>query len=267
MEPSPLLVAAIIAGGFALVLQLADAVTGTIEARSVLDEDDLDQITRHRARDLTWSIAFTALLAVLVAYCVDAIVAGAAAVGDPSTTRSLGATLLLLGLVALATFAVGMIGAVAAVRRERPSYARIRRDLRDRVSLAMERDELAAFRARLARADRMRDRPLRGSNVLRVIGLLLVLGIANTVLITAVTPGNAVAIVLSIAAIALSVAAFVVGWRAGEVRAAAQEAVLEAQREEVAALLERASIPQRGAVPGLRDRVSRALAILREQQR
>ena len=34
-----------------------------------------------------------------------------------------------------------------------------------------------------------------------------------------------------------------------------------------AALLERARIPQRKNVPGLRERVSRALAILREQQK
>jgi len=33
------------------------------------------------------------------------------------------------------------------------------------------------------------------------------------------------------------------------------------------ALLERARIPQRKNVPGLRDRVARALAILREQQK
>jgi hypothetical protein len=43
--------------------------------------------------------------------------------------------------------------------------------------------------------------------------------------------------------------------------------VLEAQRVEVVAMLERARIPQRGSVPGLRDRVTRALAILREKQR
>jgi len=42
--------------------------------------------------------------------------------------------------------------------------------------------------------------------------------------------------------------------------------VRAAQRAEVVALLERARIPQRKNVPGLRDRVSRALAILREQQ-
>ena len=46
----------------------------------------------------------------------------------------------------------------------------------------------------------------------------------------------------------------------------AVEAVLDGQRAEVQALIERARIPRPGRVPGLRDRVSRALAILREKQ-
>jgi hypothetical protein len=51
------------------------------------------------------------------------------------------------------------------------------------------------------------------------------------------------------------------------VRITALDEVLDVQRAEVVALLERARIPQRGSVPGLRDRVSRALKILREQQK
>ncbi len=65
----------------------------------------------------------------------------------------------------------------------------------------------------------------------------------------------------------LSIAAFVVTVRAGAVRLTALDAVLDVQRAEVVALLERARIPQRGSVPGLRDRVTRALKILREQQK
>jgi hypothetical protein len=65
----------------------------------------------------------------------------------------------------------------------------------------------------------------------------------------------------------LSVAAFVVAVRSSVVRGAAVEEVLAAQRAEVVALLEHARIPHRKGVPGLRDRVSRALAILREQQK
>ena len=64
----------------------------------------------------------------------------------------------------------------------------------------------------------------------------------------------------------ISLAAGALAVRADAVRQAALHVVLEAQRAEVVALLERARIPQRRRVPGLRDRVSRALAILREQQ-
>jgi hypothetical protein len=67
--------------------------------------------------------------------------------------------------------------------------------------------------------------------------------------------------------VVVHVVAFVVALRAGAVHRARLDAVLEAQRDEVVAMLERARIPQRGSVPGLRDRVARALAILREKQR
>jgi hypothetical protein len=72
--------------------------------------------------------------------------------------------------------------------------------------------------------------------------------------------------ILMFLAAGLSVAAFVVAVRSDVVRGAAVEAVLASQRAEVVAMLEHARIPHRRGVPGLRDRVSRALAILREQQ-
>jgi len=65
----------------------------------------------------------------------------------------------------------------------------------------------------------------------------------------------------------LGAAAFVVSLRARVVANAALDAVLDTQRAEVAVLLERARIPARGRVPGLGNRVARALAILREQQK
>jgi hypothetical protein len=61
--------------------------------------------------------------------------------------------------------------------------------------------------------------------------------------------------------------AFVIALRASAIHRRRLEAVLDSQRDEVVAMLERARIPQRGKVPGLRDRVTRALAILREKQR
>jgi hypothetical protein len=67
--------------------------------------------------------------------------------------------------------------------------------------------------------------------------------------------------------VAVHIVAFVVALRAARVHARRLDAVLESQRDEVVAMLQRARIPQRGRVPGLRERVSRALTILREQQR
>ncbi|MBI5161080.1 MAG: hypothetical protein HY996_06670 [Micrococcales bacterium] len=260
MENRALLITIGFAGAVTLILLLVDAVTGVLQARSVRDEDDLEFLSRTRVRELVWSIAITAVLAVLVAFAVDSVIRSAVNVhGD------LRAVLLLLTAVWLGTFVVGLIGAVAAVRRERPSYARIRRDLRDRTVLAMSPEEHAAFTARLDRADRSRGRRWHASSLVRVLGLLVVLGSAAAAV--AATGGrDASVLVLAVTGSGLGLVAFLVGVRAAEVRAAAIERVLEAQRAEVVVLLERARIPRSTSTPGLARRVSKALAILREQQ-
>jgi 3-hydroxyacyl-CoA dehydrogenase len=104
------------------------------------------------------------------------------------------------------------------------------------------------------------------SLALKVLGLVLVGGVAGSMVIGLGVVGSALAWAF-VAAIALEVVAFVVSLRASAVHRRRLEAVLEAQRDEVVAMLERARIPQRGSVPGLRDRVTRALTILREKQR
>jgi hypothetical protein len=151
---------------------------------------------------------------------------------------------------------------LAVLRRERPTYARLRRDLRDRSTFTVDADELNDFEARLERADRVRSRRPVAALVLRVLGILLI------VMAAALVVSEAPALLpAAVGGVALHVVAFVVALRAAAVHRARIEAVLEAQRHEVVAMLERARIPQRGNVPGLRDRVTRALAILREKQR
>ncbi|HWM33265.1 MAG TPA: hypothetical protein VNR36_03390 [Pseudolysinimonas sp.] len=254
-----LLTIALFVGGTVLALQVCDAILSVIDARSVRDDDEPDRLTRGRMRELVWSVAVTAALAVIVAFGVDS----AGRLVWEQERPVLGA-LTLVGC-GLAAFLVGIVAVVAVVRRERPTYARIRRDLRDRARLALDAAELADFEARLARADRLRERRSRAGTLLRAIGVLTVVVLAALVIATA---AGDVRLVLAFgAAVLLSVAAFVVAVRAGSVRMTALEAVLDAQRAEVDALLERARIPQRGKVPGLRDRVARALSILREQQR
>jgi hypothetical protein len=235
----------------ALVLQVVDAIGAVVDAVNVRDSDEPDALTRTRLRELGRTLALTATLAVLVAYAVDRTARLAA-----------GESVVVLLLTTLAVFGVGGVGVFAVLRRERPTYARLRRDLRDRSTFSLDTAELEEFEARLARADRLRARRPRAALGLRILGVVLVAA-------TAVLTGrdDPALVPFGVTAVAVDAVAFAVAVRAGAVYQRRLEVVLDAQRAEVAALLERARIPQRGSVPGLRDRVSRALAILREKQR
>jgi hypothetical protein len=198
---------------------------------------------------------------VLVAFAVDS---AARLVWDEDRPIVGAIVLLSCGVV---VFLIGLVAVVAVVRREVPTYARIRRDLRDRSSFTLDAEELVEFEERFARADRVRERRSQASTLLRAIGVLTVVILSGLVVWNGVTVGDPLLIAGFSAAALLSVTAFVVTVRAGAVRLTALDEVLDQQRAEVVALLERARIPQRGSVPGLRDRVTRALSILREQQK
>ncbi|QEO09830.1 hypothetical protein [Protaetiibacter larvae] len=261
MDLVGLLLVALLLQTAIVALQVGDATTGFVDARRVRDTDDPEIITRNSVRELTWTIAVTAISAVLVTFGVDAAARSLFEFDRPWVA------FLSLVVTALVAFAIGTVAVLAVVRRDRPTYARIRRDLRDRSILQLDQDELAAFDARLAEADRLRVRRSAAGSTLRLVALLVVLGIAVPSAIGAFAEGLPGFAVGTIIAGALSVAAFIVAVRASVVRDAAVDAVREAQRAEVVALLERARIPQRRNTPGLRDRVTRALAILREQQK
>jgi hypothetical protein len=245
------LVGMIAAGAAALVLQVSDAVGALIDASSVRDTDEPDALTRRRGRELFWALALTATLAVLVAYGVDR-----------ASRLAWGPGTGVLLVTALAAFVVGCVGVLAVLRRERPTYARLRRDLRDRSTFTVDAEELNDFEARLERADRVRNRRPTAALALRILGVMLIAVAA--VLVVAEVPNLLPA---AVGGAALHLVAFVIALRAAAVHRGRLEAVLEAQRDEVVAMLERARIPQRGNVPGLRDRVTRALTILREKQR
>jgi uncharacterized membrane protein YqjE len=247
----PVLIGMLAAGLAALVLQVSDVVGALVDASTVRDSDEPDAITRRRGRELFWALAITATLAVLVAYAVDR-----------AARLAWGPGVGVLLVTALAAFVVGCVGVLTVLRRERPSYARLRRDLRDRSTFSVDAEELSDFEVRLERADRVRSRRPMAALALRILGVLLV--VVAAVLVVLDAPGLLPAVV---AGVALHLIAFVVAVRASAVHRRRLEAVLESQRDEVVAMLERARIPQRGNVPGLRDRVSRALAILREKQR
>ena len=260
MNIPALLTSALFIGGVVLGLMIADAVGGVIEARRALNADDdsePDTLTRVRVRELSWTVVVTAALAVIVAFGVDS-----AARLVWNEQRPLVGASILLGLTLL-SFLIGITAVVAVVRRERPTYARIRRDLRDRSSFTLERVELLEFEERLDRADRSRTRRSQAATVLRALGVLVLAGF--TVLAALLfSPGVAVGFG---AGAVVGTAAFVVSLRARVIANAALDAVLDTQRAEVAVLLQRARIPARGRVPGLGNRVARALAILREQQK
>ena len=260
MDIPALLTSALFIGGVVLGLMIADAVGGVIEARRARNADDdsePDTLTRVRVRELSWTVVVTAALAVIVAFGVDS-----AARLVWNDDRPLVGAAILFGLTLL-SFLIGIVAVVAVVRRERPTYARIRRDLRDRSSFTLERAELLEFEERLDRADRSRTRRSQAATVLRAVGVLVLAGLT---VLAALLFTPAVAIGFGAGAV-LGAAAFVVSLRARVVANAALDAVLDTQRAEVAVLLERARIPARGRVPGLGNRVARALAILREQQK
>lgn len=260
MDIPALLTSALFIGGVVLGLMIADAVGGVIEARRARNADDdsePDTLTRVRVRELSWTVVVTAALAVIIAFGVDS-----AARLVWNDDRPLVGAAILFGLTLL-SFLIGIVAVVAVVRRERPTYARIRRDLRDRSSFTLERPELLEFEERLDRADRSRTRRSQAATVLRAVGVLVLGGLT---VLAALLFSPAVAIGFGAGAV-LGAAAFVVSLRARVVANAALDAVLDTQRAEVAVLLERARIPARGRVPGLGNRVARALAILREQQK
>ncbi len=256
MNTDALIASSAFVGFVVLTLLIADAISAWVEARQVRDDEDSDALTRRRIRDLAWLVAIVAALAVIVAFAVDSAARAVWDADDPV------AAALILFAVTVFSFLVGIGAVVAAGRRERPSYARIRRDLRDRAIYSFDDDELLDFERRLALADRMRARRVQNALPLRLLGVSVVVALAVASWLLA--PG-AFSIVFTVGAV-ISLAAGALAVRADAVRQAALHVVLEAQRAEVVALLERARIPQRRRVPGLRDRVSRALAILREQQ-
>lgn len=244
----------------AFAMQVMGAISALVDVAGVRDADEPDAVTRTRLRELVWAFAVLAVVAVFIAFGVDWAARLVWDRGEPFA----GAGVLVL--TATAAFVAGSIGVIVIARRERPTYARLRRDLRDRSPFTLKPEELADFDARLERADILTARRPRVDLAAMIVGLVLVLGAALVLAAVAVDSGSPLGWIVA-AAVAIEVAAFVIALRARAVYRARLAVVLAAQRADVVALLERARIPQSARVPGLRDRVSRALAILREKQR
>jgi hypothetical protein len=254
----------------ALVLQLVDVLTGHQVRRAGRAAG-----SRDRDRVLTWTIAWCSIALVLLAVGVDLALR--------LILESGLLTAGLLGLVGLVA-AAGIVALLAAraLRRPQTGYQVIRDELRALPGTRLARGRLADFRSWVdavdARQDDVHQRVLLGRLVRAVPPLLalasLVLAVALALTEAAAPTGIfaptgaadwwlvAVFVVLLLATGWLAVS----GARLSLARDLALNAVHQKQRAEVFLLLEELErkVPRRAT--GLTERVSRALAILREQQ-
>lgn len=246
-----------------VLLQATDVVLGLIGARS-LAAAPVSTSRVRRSHDAivagVWACLLAAVGSIAVAAAVSALLAQLHRGGSPVVAV---AGLAVTALAVLGFLALALALAIAVRPR---GYVEIRRDLRDRDSPRFSRAEIDRLRARVAAVDRARRRPVRASAALRVAGLLVVLSSVVAVQMSdaPVTSGRSL---LAAALIILSVVLTIAAARASRTRFALREAQLESDRTQLLELLERAKIPRIAGTPGLRERVTTALAILREQQR
>lgn len=242
----------------AFLLQLIDVVTGHQVKRAGRAAG-----TRDRDRILTWVIAVCSIVLVLLILGVD------------FATRLLveGNQPLWGGLALVALFAVSAGTALLAARSlRRPStgYQVFRDELRAQTSLRLTKGRLADYRAWLsaidARENDVRRRVIVGRFVRAipaVVALIAFGAAAWSASMGVLEPWQAA---LCIAPIVASGWLAVTGARTALARNLAIHAVHLKQRVEALLLLEELERKTPRKVAGLTERVSRALAILREQQ-
>jgi hypothetical protein len=270
-------VAAIAAGAWLLValLQLGDVTTAFLDSRTARDRDVPGRIARERTNELFWVLPVAAIVALGVGIGIDQ----AGRYLSPGHSYRLGslelATLFLLGLavlvVGIATLALAAVAATDPI-----SYAALRRELRDFEDERITPGQLDAFRERLARIDRRTRSRMRSTRILRetpnvlrlatiVLGLVVVavVGIAQ-----AIHPSGQTASLVYVAIVApvLSALFAALGIRFSINSDSAWRRVYARQRIDVQKLLEGFDRTTRKRVPGLGDRVAKALKILGRQQ-
>jgi hypothetical protein len=254
-----LLFGAAVAGwALAVLLQLVDVVTGHQVRRAGRAAG-----TRDRDRVLAWTVAVCAIVLVAVVLGVDV---AARLLFDRAEFLS-GA----LALVGLATVtAVTALLAARALRRPQTGYQVIRDELRSKTGARLAKGRLADYRAWLSAIDErqgdLRRRVVAGrwTRIVPVFVALLALGSG-----LALASSGALAwwvAALCVVPVVLSAWLAVWGARISLARNLAIHAVHQKQRAEAVVLLEDLDRKAPRKVAGLSERVSRALAILREQQ-
>lgn len=242
----------------ALLLQLVDVITGHQVRRAGRAAG-----TRDRDRILAWTVAVCAIVLIAVILIADF---AARLVLD--RTETLWGSLLLVALVAVA--AITALLAARALRRPQTGYQMIRDELRALSGSRISKGRLADYRAWLsaidARGKDLKRRVVTGRWVRGIPALVALAGLAAAVWLASVDVLQPWQAALFIAATGVSVWLGVWGARISLARNLAIHAVHQKQRAEAILMLEDLERKTPRKVAGLSERVSRALAILREQQ-
>jgi hypothetical protein len=269
--------ASIVTGVWLLValLQLGDVATAFLDSRTARDRDVPGRIARERTNELFWVLPVAALVALGIGTAIDQ--AGRYFVpGHSYALDSLAlAPLFLLGLAVL-VIGVATLALVAVAATDPISYSALRRELRDYEGERITPKQLDSFKARLTRIDRRtRSRMLpnrvllttpsilRLATIVLGIGVVAVCGVAQ-----AVDPSVATASLVFVAILApvLSALFAALGIRFALSSDAAWRRVYARQRIDILKLLDDFDRSTRKRVPGLGDRVARALRILGRQE-
>ncbi|MEO6942415.1 MAG: hypothetical protein ABI124_05265 [Terrimesophilobacter sp.] len=256
--PTTILAFTVAAWALAFLLQLVDVVTGHQVRRAGRAAG-----TRDRDRILAWTVAVCVIVLVLIILGVD-----------------LAARLLLdraelfwgtLFLVALA--AAGAITALLAARalgRPQTGYQMFRDELRAQAGSRLAKGRLADYHSWLAtidaRTNDVRRRVIVGRWVRAIPVVIGLVSFAVAIWLASAGKLPPVEAVLLVVPIIVSGWLAVWGARIALARNLAIHAVHQKQRTEAILLLEDLDRKMPRKVAGLSERVSRALAILREQQ-
>jgi hypothetical protein len=277
------IVAAIVVGVWLLValLQLGDVVTVFLDARTARDRDVPGRIARERTNELFWIVPVAALVALGVGIGIDQA-ARYVFTGQnlsPGHSYSLGtrelATLFLLGLTVLVV-GVAALALAAVAATDHISYSALRREMREFEDERITPTQLDRFKSRLTRVDRRtrsRARPkaflLTTPSILRLAAVLVGIAVVITVAVaSALHPSASTASLVWVALVAplLSGILAVLGIRLAVSSDAAWRRVYARQRVDILKLLDGFERSTRKRVPGLGDRVAKALKILGRQQ-
>ena len=267
------IVAAVVAGVWLLValLQLGDVATVFLDSRTARDRDVPGRIARERTNELFWIVPVAALVALGIGVGIDQ----AGRYFAPGHGYDLGArelaSLFLLGLAVLVV-GIAALALAAVAATDHISYSALRREMREYEDERITPKQLDRFKRRLTRVDRRtrsRAQPkvllLTTPNILRLATILVGIAVVITVAIAAsLHPSAATSSLVWLALVApvLSAVLGVLGIRLAVSSDAAWRRVYARQRADILRLLDGFERSTRKRVPGLGDRVAKALKIL-----